>query len=54
MRVVFCSDSHLGFDYPIREASARRGEDFFVALQQVLDYARRQADVLIHAGDLFH
>lgn len=56
IRLVFFSDSHLGFDQPIRPRSerARRGGDFFTNFQRVLDYARHSAaDLVIHGGDFF-
>ncbi|MCZ6619902.1 MAG: DNA repair exonuclease [Gammaproteobacteria bacterium] len=56
IRVVFFSDSHLGFDYPVRPRSdrARRGPDFFANFQRVLDHARHtRADLVIHGGDFF-
>ena len=41
MRVVFLSDTHLGFDLPIRPRVQRyrRGERFFENLERVLDHA---------------
>jgi len=56
IRVVFCSDTHLGFDYPIRPRvdKPRRGPDFFANFQRVLDHARRtRADLVVHGGDFF-
>ena len=56
IRVVFCSDTHLGFDYPVRPRvdKPRRGPDFFANFQSVLDYARRSnADLVVHGGDFF-
>jgi DNA repair exonuclease SbcCD nuclease subunit len=56
IRVVFFSDTHLGFDYPIRPRSdrPRRGPDFFANFQSVLDHARRtRADLVVHGGDFF-
>jgi exonuclease SbcD len=55
-RVIFCSDTHLGFDHPIRPRSERvqRGPDFFANFQRVLDYAQRTAaDLVVHGGDFF-
>lgn len=56
MRVVFLSDTHLGFDLPIRPRVQRhrRGEDFFANLDRVLDFATTtRADLVLHGGDLF-
>ncbi|UCE17183.1 MAG: DNA repair exonuclease [Gemmatimonadota bacterium] len=56
IRIVFCADTHLGFDYPIRPKVKRRqrGQDFFENYHRVLSHAiDSQADVLIHGGDLF-
>ncbi len=56
IRVVFFSDTHLGFDYPVRGGSTRRrrGQDFFDNYQRVLDYAiDTNADAVIHGGDFF-
>lgn len=57
MKIVFLSDSHLGFDYPLRpkKEKRRRGIDFFNNFDKVLDYAKEvQADLVIHGGDLFY
>ncbi len=56
VRVVFFSDSHLGFDYPVRPRTERprRGSDFFANFQRVLDHARHTAaDLVVHGGDFF-
>ena len=56
LRVVFFSDSHLGFDEPIRPRldKPRRGADFFANVQRVLDFARsKQVDLVVHGGDVF-
>ncbi len=56
IRILFFSDTHLGFDYPIRPRieRRRRGEDFFANFQRILDFARKEKpDLLIHGGDLF-
>jgi len=56
IKAVFCSDTHLGFDYPVRArvSKERRGENFFSSFRTVLDYAKEtSADLLIHGGDLF-
>lgn len=55
-KIIFLSDTHLGFDYPIRpkKEKRRRGIDFFNNFDKVLEYARKeQADLVIHGGDLF-
>lgn len=56
MRVVFCSDTHLGLDLPVRPRveRRRRGEDFFDNLERVLAFATEtRADLVLHGGDLF-
>ena len=56
-KIIFLSDTHLGFDYPIRpkKEKRRRGIDFFNNFDKVLDYANeKQADLVIHGGDLFY
>lgn len=55
-KIIFLSDTHLGFDYPIRpkKEKRRRGIDFFNNFDKVLDYAKEaRADMVIHGGDLF-
>ncbi len=57
LRVLFLSDSHLGFDHPLRPRieRRRRGPDFLANLERALEPARRGAvDLVIHGGDLFH
>lgn len=56
IRIVHLSDTHLGFDLPVRPRTERprRGEDFFANTKRALDYARAVcADVVIHTGDVF-
>jgi len=56
IRIVFFSDTHLGFDYPIRPKvkRRRRGQDFFDNYHRVLEFTSdSKADLLIHGGDLF-
>lgn len=56
MKIVFLADTHLGFDYPIhpRVERRRRGSDFFVNYQAVLDHALSSGvDMLVHGGDMF-
>jgi DNA repair exonuclease SbcCD nuclease subunit len=55
-RLLFFSDSHLGFDLPVRPrvARRRRGEDFFAMLDHVLEQAvHRRVDAVVHGGDVF-
>lgn len=55
IKIVFLSDTHLGHDYPIRNANnARKGEDFFKNFFKVIEKTKNiKADLLIHGGDLF-
>jgi DNA repair exonuclease SbcCD nuclease subunit len=56
IRIVFFSDTHLGFDYPIRPRveRRRRGEDFFDSFCRPLAFAGEcRADLVIHGGDIF-
>ncbi|MBU1700405.1 MAG: DNA repair exonuclease [Candidatus Eisenbacteria bacterium] len=56
IRILFCADTHLGFDEPVRPRieRRRRGTDFFANFQRVLDSARdRRIDLVVHGGDLF-
>ncbi|MBC8385882.1 MAG: DNA repair exonuclease [Candidatus Cloacimonetes bacterium] len=56
MKILFCSDTHLGFDFPVRPriVRRRRGEDFFRNFQTILDHAIEYGvDAVIHGGDLF-
>ncbi len=57
MRVLFVSDTHLGFDLPRRPrvVRRRRGQDFFRNFDRALDAARNgEADVVVHGGDLLY
>jgi exonuclease SbcD len=57
MRVLFVSDTHLGFDMPARPrvVRRRRGDDFFRNFELALEPARRGgADVVVHGGDLLY
>ncbi len=57
MRVLFVSDTHLGFDLPNRPrvVRRRRGEDFFRNFELALEPARTgEADVVVHGGDLLY
>jgi DNA repair protein SbcD/Mre11 len=57
LRVLFVSDTHLGFDLPAhpRVDRRRRGPDFFTCFERALEPARRgEADVVVHGGDLLY
>ncbi len=57
MRLLFLSDTHLGFDLPFkpRVERRRRGEDFFANTEKALQLAYRgEVDAVIHGGDLFY
>ena len=57
MRVLFLSDTHLGFDLPSRPRveRRRRGHDFFRNFEQALEAVGScAADVVIHGGDLLY
>ncbi|MBN1971407.1 MAG: DNA repair exonuclease [Candidatus Delongbacteria bacterium] len=57
MKIIFLSDTHLGFDFPLseRRISNNRGEDFFKSFESVLDFAKKDnADLVLHGGDLFY
>ncbi len=57
VKIVFLADTHLGFDYSLRpkKERRRRGIDFFINFDKVLDHAKHiNADLLIHGGDLFY
>ncbi len=57
MRVLFVSDTHLGFDLPARPrvVRRRRGEDFFRNFELALEPARAaEIDVVVHGGDLLY
>lgn len=56
IRFIFFSDTHLGFDFPVRPRinRRRRGQDFFDNFQKVLDFARNaRVDFVLHGGDFF-
>jgi DNA repair exonuclease SbcCD nuclease subunit len=56
VQLIFLSDTHLGFDYPLRPrvAISHRGEDFFRNFITILNYALDvRADLVVHGGDLF-
>jgi len=57
IRILFLSDTHLGFDMPFRPRiqRRRRGPEFFANFKRVLDDAvARGVDGVIHGGDLFY
>lgn len=57
VRVLFVSDTHLGFDLPARPRveRRRRGPDFFANFERALEPALRgEADVVVHGGDLLY
>jgi DNA repair exonuclease SbcCD nuclease subunit len=57
LRVLFVSDTHLGFDLPLRPRvdRRRRGLDFFACFERALEPALRgEADVVVHGGDLLY
>lgn len=55
MRVLFVSDTHLGFDMPTRPriVRRRRGPDFFQNFERALE-AAREVDIVVHGGDLLY
>jgi exonuclease SbcD len=56
IHIVFFSDTHCGFDFPLRPRVDRRhrGEDFFNNFNKVLSYAvKTHVDLVVHGGDLF-
>jgi DNA repair exonuclease SbcCD nuclease subunit len=55
VRVLFVSDTHLGFDLPLRPRveRRRRGPDFFACFERALEPALRGGvDAVVHGGDL--
>lgn len=57
VRVLFVSDTHLGFDLPARPRveRRRRGPDFFAGFERALAPALRgEADVVVHGGDILY
>lgn len=56
-KIIFLSDTHLGFDLPLRpkKEKRRRGMEFFNNFDEILAYAKSsKADLVIHGGDLFY
>jgi DNA repair protein SbcD/Mre11 len=57
VRVLFVSDTHIGFDSPTRPRVVRhrRGDDFFQNFVRALEPARAgEVDVVVHGGDLLY
>ena len=57
MRLLFVSDTHLGFDCPSRPrvVRRRRGEDFFQNFERALEPALAgDVDAVVHGGDLLY
>ena len=57
VRLLFYSDTHLGFEFPFnpRSAHRHRGHDFFANFHYVYNYARENnIRFVIHGGDLFY
>jgi exonuclease SbcD len=57
MRLLFVSDTHLGFDLPERPRveRRRRGPDFFANFERALAPALAgEVDVVLHGGDLLY
>jgi DNA repair exonuclease SbcCD nuclease subunit len=55
VRILFLSDTHLGFDLPFkpRIQRRRRGPDFFRMFEKALEPAHRgEVDAVIHGGDI--
>ena len=56
-RILFLSDTHLGFDLPMRPrvSMRRRGPDFFANYERALRAAVVGGyDAVVHGGDLFY
>jgi DNA repair exonuclease SbcCD nuclease subunit len=56
-RLLFLSDTHLGFDLPLRPrvVRRRRGPDFFASYERALEPAMRgEVDAVLHGGDLLY
>jgi exonuclease SbcD len=57
VHLIFLSDTHLGFDEPLRPRSRNphRGPDFFANFHRILKVARAErADAVVHGGDLLY
>ena len=56
-RILFLSDTHLGFDSPMRPRveRLRRGPDFFANYERALEPALRgEVDAVVHGGDVLY
>jgi len=56
IKILFFSDTHLGFDFPVhpRIQRRRRGYDFFSNYHHILDISqKKKVDLVVHGGDLF-
>jgi exonuclease SbcD len=56
IKIIFFSDTHLGFDLPVqpRIERRRRGYDFFSNYLHILDTAvAEKVDLIVHGGDMF-
>ena len=57
VRLLFLSDTHLGFDMPARPriSRRRRGPDFFRSFREALGPALKgEVDAVLHGGDFFY
>lgn len=57
IRILFVSDTHLGFDLPRRPRvqRRRRGPDFFANFEKALEPALRgDIDLVVHGGDILY
>ena len=57
IRILFITDTHLGFDYPFkpRVQRRRRGPDFFRNFELALQPAcRGEVDLVVHGGDILY
>ncbi len=56
INILFFSDTHLGFDFPLkpRVKRRRRGQDFFSNYHHILEIGQaKKIDLIIHGGDVF-
>ncbi len=57
INILFLSDTHLGFDMPLRPRikRRRRGPDFFANFEKALEPAlNSKIDIVIHGGDILY
>jgi DNA repair exonuclease SbcCD nuclease subunit len=57
IKILFLSDTHLGFDLPFRPRieRRRRGDDFFANFERALEPARQgKVDCVVHGGDILY